>query len=77
MLARLHILDGAIGDKHKATVSQMACDLVRLEATATERDALRALMGTGKYRNYDVAVFTEDAMLEARLAIVAANMVKR
>lgn len=52
--------------------SRMAGDLRRLQATASEVDAIRALLGTRAYRHDDIAVLVDDALFEARLAGVDA-----
>ena len=52
----------------------MAADLVQYQAAASERDALRSLMTTGRYPFYDIALLAEDALLEARQVVVTAQM---
>jgi hypothetical protein len=57
-------------------VAAMASDLVHLGATASERDAIRALTACG-YRMGDVALLAEDALIAARQSAVASVMAQR
>jgi hypothetical protein len=46
-------------------VAEMAKTLVKYNATANERDAIRCLMGRG-FRNGDVALWSDQALEKAR-----------
>jgi hypothetical protein len=51
-------------DRRHDLVERMATSLLRGDATASERDALRWL--TGRFPFYDIALLAEDALYEAR-----------
>ena len=57
-------------------IDRMAADLIRLEATGTESDAIRSLMCTRDYSSRDIATFVDDALAVARQAIVTAEMAR-
>lgn len=59
-----------------ALVSSMAADLRRYEATANESDAIRSLFGRG-YSMVDIVMLIDDALFEAKQALVSAEMARR
>ena len=71
----IHRVVAARTSGDKALISRMAVDLREYGATASERDAIRALLTRG-YGCGDIALYAEDALLEARLGIVGGEMAR-
>jgi hypothetical protein len=59
----------------KLLVARMALHLLRLGATGSEREAVRAL-SSGPFRLDDVTALAEDALSEARQSTVATTMAR-
>jgi hypothetical protein len=76
ILPRLRLLDGPLVDKDRATIDRMAADLARLGATADEAVAIRALMATRAYGNYQCMLLAPDAIYAARQAAVTTEVTK-
>lgn len=71
------LIDGALSGNTVHTrevVERMARDLIRLDAVADERDAVRALTWCGKYSPFDVVRMAPDARQVAMQTQVAAEM---
>jgi hypothetical protein len=78
-LSQIRLIDGPVVDikAHKRElVAQMAKDLIRFDAVADERDAIRALSWCGRYSAYDVLVLLDDARQVAMQEIVAKEISK-
>jgi hypothetical protein len=57
-------------------VDIMAADLRRYEATRSESDAMRCLLGLRCYRSGDIVTLIDDALFEARQSAVATTMAR-
>lgn len=71
-------IDGplAISGTRAERVRKMADDLIRLDATALEADAIRALMATGKYSSFEIMRHIDDARQLGQQDLVAREMSK-
>lgn len=77
--SNIRLVDGPLVDNHtrrKDLVTRMAKDLIRFDAVADERDAIRALAWCGSYGTLDVVLLVDDARQVAMQEIVAAEMGK-
>jgi hypothetical protein len=62
-------------ERREAVTRRMAKDLIRIGALASDRDAVRALLGNG-YSTVDVAILAGEARMLAYQEIVGAEMSK-
>lgn len=73
----IFLIDGALTQQSRSrseVIALMSADLVRLDAFATEADAIRALMWAGLYSTFEVMVLVDHARHEAQQIVVAREM---
>ncbi|OKO70491.1 hypothetical protein [Bradyrhizobium sp. AS23.2] len=66
------LIDGALLWQNPARVVQMASELVRLDATRTEADAMTALVDHGSFSSIEIAMLVADALAKARALVTGA-----
>lgn len=66
------LIDGALLWQNPARMAQMAAELVRLDATGTEADAMMALVDHGSFSSIEIAIMVEDALAKARELVARA-----
>jgi len=66
------LIDGALLWQNPARVMQMATELVRLDATRTEAEAMMALVDNESFSSIEIAIMVEDALAKARQFVTRA-----